>query len=163
MIQCFRQTTRTSYDRNCRQLEARIGGFHAISDTDNSMDTNLIKRTKKYCDKRFLDCVINLIPDSGSKALWSLIPFFWALSPFLWALIPAIFWALSPGPIYHVTTLTWGMPSYYLLIHCIMKFQPWLWGLRSFNALSINKKKPLTLDRHIHVWCARFFLYIYTV
>ena len=48
----------------------------------NYMDTNLIKRTKKYCDKRFLDCVINLIPDSGSKALWSLIPFFWALSPF---------------------------------------------------------------------------------
>ena len=105
MIQCFRQTTRTSYDRNCRQLEARIGGFHAISDTDNSMDTNLIKRTKKYCDKRFLDCVINLIPDSGSKALWSLIPFFWAPSPFLWALIPVIFWALSPEPIYHVTTL----------------------------------------------------------
>ena len=69
MIQCFRQTTRTSYDRNCRQLEARIGGFHAISDTENSMDTNLIKRTKKYCHKRFLDCVINLIPDSGSKAL----------------------------------------------------------------------------------------------
>ena len=105
MIQCFRQTTRTSYDRNCRQLEARIGGFHAISDTDNSMDTNLIKRTKKYCDKKFLDCVINLIPDSGSKALWSLIPFFWAPSPFLWALIPVIFWALSPEPIYHVTTL----------------------------------------------------------
>ena len=107
MIQCFRQTTRTSYDRNCRQLEARIGGFHAISDTDNSMDTNLIKRAKKYCDKRFLDCVINLIPDSGSKALWSLIPDPipepQALSSEPWS--RSYFWALSPEPIYHVTTL----------------------------------------------------------
>ena len=49
-----------------------------------------------------------MIPDSGSKALWSLIPFLWALSPFLWALIPVIFWALSPEPIYHVTTLSTG-------------------------------------------------------
>ena len=31
---------------------------------------------EKYCDKRVLDRVINLIPDLGSKALWSLIPFF---------------------------------------------------------------------------------------
>ena len=60
---------------------------------------------EKYCDKRFLDRVINLIPDSGLKALWSLIPFFWALSLFLLALIPVIFLALSPEPIYHVTTL----------------------------------------------------------
>ena len=63
---------------------------------------------EKYCDKRFLDRVINLIPDSGSKALWSLIPFFWALSPFLWALIPIKFWALIPEPIYHVTTLEYA-------------------------------------------------------
>ena len=65
MIQRFHQTTRTSYDRNCRQLEARIGN---VPWPGNSMDTNLIKR-KKYCDKRFLERVINLIPDSRSKAL----------------------------------------------------------------------------------------------
>ena len=41
MIQCFRQTTRTSYDRNCRQLETRIGN---VPRPGNSMDTNLIKR-----------------------------------------------------------------------------------------------------------------------
>ena len=97
MIPCFRQTTRTSYDRNCRQ--PRIGN---VPRPGNSMDRNHVE---KHCDKRFLDRVINLIPDSGLKALWSLIPFFWALSLFLWALIPVIFWALSPEPIYHVTTL----------------------------------------------------------
>ena len=56
-------------------------------------------------NKRFLDRVIivlNLIPDSSSKALWSLIPPFWALSPFLWALIPVIFWSLSPEPWAHI-------------------------------------------------------------
>ena len=67
---------------------------------------------EKYCNKRFLDRVINLIPDSGSKALWSLIPLFLALSPLLWALIPVIFWALSPEPIYHVTTLIHGTYLY---------------------------------------------------
>ena len=65
MIPFFHQTTRTWYDRNFRQPEARIGN---VPWPGNSMDTNLIKR-KKYCDKRFLDRVINLIPDSGSKAL----------------------------------------------------------------------------------------------
>ena len=98
MIPCFRQTTRTSYDRNCRQ--PRISN---VPRPGNSMDRNL--HAEKHCDKRFLDRVINLILDSGLKALWSLIPFFWALSPFLWALMPVIFWALSPEPIYHVTTL----------------------------------------------------------
>ena len=76
----------------------------------------------KICDKRFLDRVINLIPDSGSKALWSLIPFFWALSPFLWALIPVIFWALSPEPIYHVTT-PYNTPSD--VSHKSCKIKPW--------------------------------------
>ena len=66
---------------------------------------------EKYCDKRFLDRVINLIPDSGSKALWSLIPFSWALSPFRWYLIPVIFLALSPEPIYHIITTLWFAPS----------------------------------------------------
>ena len=41
MIPCFRQTTRTSYDRNCCQPEARIGN---VPRPGNSMDTNLIKR-----------------------------------------------------------------------------------------------------------------------
>ena len=41
MIPCFRQTTRTSYDRNCRQPEARIGN---VPRPGNSMDTNLIMR-----------------------------------------------------------------------------------------------------------------------
>ena len=40
MIQCFRQTTRTLYDRNCRQPEAKIGNVPWLG---NSMDTNLIK------------------------------------------------------------------------------------------------------------------------
>ena len=40
-IPCFRQTTRTSYDRNCRQPEARIG---ILPRPGNSMDTNFIKR-----------------------------------------------------------------------------------------------------------------------
>ena len=71
MIPCFRQTTRTSYDRNCRQ--PRIGN---VPRPGNSMDRNL--HAEKHCDKRFLDRVINLIPDSGLKALWSLIPFFWS-------------------------------------------------------------------------------------
>ena len=84
MIPCFSQTTRTSYDRNCRQ--PRISN---VPRPGNSMDRNL--HAEKHCDKRFLDRVINLIPDSGLKALWSLILFFWALSLFLWALIPVIF------------------------------------------------------------------------
>ena len=71
MIPCFRQTTRTSYDRNCRQQ--RIGN---VPRPGNFMDRNL--HAEKHCDKRFLDRVINLIPDSGLKALWSLIPFFWS-------------------------------------------------------------------------------------
>ena len=75
---------------------------------------------EKYCDKRFLDRVINLIPDLGLKALWSLIPFFWALSPFLWALIPVLFWALSPEPIYHVTTL---------LYSCYPRCLPIMWRI----------------------------------
>ena len=41
MIPCFRQTTRTSYDRNCRQPEARIGN---VPRPGNSMDRNLIMR-----------------------------------------------------------------------------------------------------------------------
>ena len=41
MTPCFRQITRTSYDRNCRQPEARIGN---VPRTGNSMDTNLIIR-----------------------------------------------------------------------------------------------------------------------
>ena len=85
--------------------EARIG---VVPRPGNSMDRNLIISyyAEKYCDKRFLDGVINLIPDSGLKTLWSLIPFFWALTLFLWALISVIFLALSPEPIYHVTTLS---------------------------------------------------------
>ena len=66
MIPCFRQTTRTSYDRNCRQPEARISN---VPRPGNTVDTNLIIKAEKYCDKRFLDRVINLIPDSASKAL----------------------------------------------------------------------------------------------
>ena len=96
MIPCFRQTTRTSYDRNCRQQ--RIGN---VPRPGNFMDRNL--HAEKHCDKRFLDRVINLIHDLGLKALWSLIPFFWALSPFLWALSSEPWsqsyfglWALSP-------------------------------------------------------------------
>ena len=41
LIPCLRQTTRTSYDRNCHQPEARMGN---IPRTGNSMDTNLIMR-----------------------------------------------------------------------------------------------------------------------
>ena len=41
MIPCFRQTTRTSYERNCRQLEARIGN---VPRPGISMDRNLIMR-----------------------------------------------------------------------------------------------------------------------
>ena len=63
MIPCFRQTTRTSYDRNC-QPEAGIGN---VPRPGNSMDRNLLRG--KNCDKRFLDFVINLIPDTGLKAL----------------------------------------------------------------------------------------------
>ena len=66
MIPCFRQTTRTSYDRNCRQPEARIGN---VPRPGNTEDTSLIIKAEKYCDKRFLDPVIDLIPDSASKAL----------------------------------------------------------------------------------------------
>ena len=67
MIPCFCQTTRTSYDRNCRQPgEARIG---IVPRPGNTVDTNLIIKAEKYCDKRFLDRVIDLIPDSASKAL----------------------------------------------------------------------------------------------
>ena len=62
MIPCFRQATRTLYDRNCRQ--PRIGN---VPRPGNSMDRNL--HAEKHCDKRFLDLVINLIPDSGLKAL----------------------------------------------------------------------------------------------
>ena len=40
LIPCFRQTTRTSYDGNRRQPEARIGNVP----TGNSMDTNLVMR-----------------------------------------------------------------------------------------------------------------------
>ena len=38
---CFRQTTRTSYDRNCRQPEARIGN---VARPEILLDTNLITR-----------------------------------------------------------------------------------------------------------------------
>ena len=41
MIPWFRQTTRTSYDRNCRQPEARIGN---VPRPGNSMGRNLIMR-----------------------------------------------------------------------------------------------------------------------
>ena len=66
MIPFFRQTSSTSYDRNCRQPEARIGN---VPWPGNTVDTNLMIKAQKYCDKRFLDRVINLIPDSASKAL----------------------------------------------------------------------------------------------
>ena len=56
MIPCFRQTTRTSYDRKCRQPprqpKARIGN---VPRPGNSMDTNLIKR-KLHCDEIFRPC-----------------------------------------------------------------------------------------------------------
>ena len=38
---CFLQTTRTSYDRNCRQPEARIGN---VARPEILLDTNLITR-----------------------------------------------------------------------------------------------------------------------
>ena len=66
MIPCFCQTTRTSYDKNCRQPEARIGN---VPRPGNTVDKNLIIKAEKCCDKRFLDRVIDLIPDSASKAL----------------------------------------------------------------------------------------------
>ena len=65
MILCFRQTTRTSFDRNCRQPEARIGNVPRPGNSTGHKPYY----AEKYCDKRFLDCVINLIPDSGSKTL----------------------------------------------------------------------------------------------
>ena len=39
MIPCFRQTTKTSYDRNCRQPEARIGN---VPRPGNYIGRNLI-------------------------------------------------------------------------------------------------------------------------
>ena len=52
MIPCFRQTTRTSYNKNCRQPEARIGN---VLRPGNSMDRNLIMRKnivirETHCD-----------------------------------------------------------------------------------------------------------------
>ena len=39
MIPCFRQTTKPSYDRNCREPEARIGN---VPRPGNYMGRNLI-------------------------------------------------------------------------------------------------------------------------
>ena len=47
-----------------RQLESRMRNVHRPG---YSMGRNLIMQ-KNYCDKRLLDCVINLIPDPGLKS-----------------------------------------------------------------------------------------------
>ena len=100
MIPCSRQTTRTSYDRNCRQPEVRIGKCTSAA----KLYGHKPYYAEKNCDKRFLDRAINLIPDSGSKALWP-----WSHSSEPWALSfepwSQHILGLSPEPIYHVTTL----------------------------------------------------------
>ena len=82
----FRQTTRTSYDRNCLQREARIANTSA-----RKFYGQKPYYAEKCCDERFLDRVINLIPDSRLKSL--VIPDTILLSPEsyfgLWALSPS--------------------------------------------------------------------------
>ena len=66
--------------------------------------------------KRFLDRVINLIPDSGSKALWSLIPIFWALSPYT-MLRPWLFVSASFLSVFVLTV------DRFLAIHLHLRYQ----------------------------------------
>ena len=53
---CFGQTTRTSYDRNCRQPEVRIGKCTSAA----KLYGHKPYYVEKNCDKRFLDRAINL-------------------------------------------------------------------------------------------------------